>query len=470
MASRFDTIYSRLPVSLQNAAISLYGMKLRKLRYGGSYPQIAKEVAESQHLDAHQMRKLMETRLRALLQNAFVHVPYYRNLARENGINYQDADLTSFAQLIPTLSKQVVRNAPEGFVSTAIPPDQLTYINTSGSSGSPLPVATTRTAIQRNYAFFARYLAWHGVDPKDHGVTFAGRLLVPMSQAKPPFWRYNRAMDTLLCSSYHLSEEWLGEYVRAIAEFRPKFIDSYPSALATLATYMNRNGLAQKIRPKVIITSSETLLDSQREEIERAFGCPIRDHYGCAEMAALITQCERGTYHVNPDFGIVEILREDGTPCEIGEVGDICCTGFVNGAMPLIRYLIGDRAETIANNCACGRAFPAIGRLHGRMDDVIVTPDGRQVGRLDPAFKGGSGIREAQIVQTHIDRIRVLVVPDAAFTKDVAESLKKELQRRLSEDMQITIETVAAIPRQRNGKFRSVVSLLKTAQKSEESA
>ncbi len=462
MASRFDAVYNRLPVFLQNTAISLYGRKLRRLRYGGAYPQFASELAASERFDAAKMEKVTEARLQDLLRDAFLNVPYYQELAREKGFSHRDIGLHNFARLVPTLPKHVVRSAPQQFVSTAVARDQLTYIQTSGSSGSPLPVATTQAAIQRNYAFFARYLGWHGVDPKQRGVTFAGRLLVPMSQAKPPFWRYNAAMDTLLCSSYHLSEQWLGDYVRAIAAFKPNFIDSYPSAVASLATYMNRHGHSLAIRPKVVITSSETLLDSQRAEIEQAFGCPVRDHYGCAEMAALITQCEYGTYHVNPEFGILEVLREDGTACAPGEIGDICCTGFVNNTMPLVRYLIGDRAESIANNCACGRAFPAIGKLHGRMDDVILTPEGNQVGRLDPAFKGGSGIREAQIIQTHIDRVRVLIVPDATFTKDAGDTLKKELQRRLSDRMEIAIETVAAIPRQRNGKFRSVVSLLKS--------
>ena len=39
--------------------------------------------------------------------------------------------------------------------------------------------------------------------------------------------------------------------------------------------------------------------------------------------------------------------------------------------------------------------FPVLERVVGRKDDVIVTPDGRQIGRLSPGLKGFP-VREAQ--------------------------------------------------------------------------
>jgi phenylacetate-CoA ligase len=154
----------------------------------------------------------------------------------------------------------------------------------------------------------------------------------------------------------------------------------------------------------------------------------------------------------------VEILRDDGGACGHDEEGQLCLTGFVNDSMPLIRYMIGDRARWSARSCGCGRAFPVIGALLGRTDDVIVTPEGRKVGRLDPAFKGADGIVEAQIVQTARDTVEVLVVGDAHFTDAAAAILVANLHARLSDAMHISIRRVAAIPRGRNGKFRSVVS------------
>src|SRR5262249_21305312 len=149
---------------------------------------------------------------------------------------------------------------------------------------------------------------------------------------------------------------------------------------------------------KAIITSAETLTAAQRELIEGVFGTRCFDQYGCTEQSLFVSQCEHGTYHTHPEYGIVEILR-DGAPARVGESGEVVCTSFTNDAFPLLRYRLGDLAAFGDEDCRCGRAFPVLERIIGRLDDVLVTPDGRQIGRLDPVFKGRRTIREAQVVQ-----------------------------------------------------------------------
>ena len=104
------------------------------------------------------------------------------------------------------------------------------------------------------------------------------------------------------------------------------------------------------IFPKAIITSAETLFDYQRETIEEVFGCPIFDQYGCAEQVVFVSQCEKGNYHIHPEFGFVEFLRDDGNRAQVGEPARLICTGFTNHAMPLIRYDIGDTGYNIIDN------------------------------------------------------------------------------------------------------------------------
>jgi phenylacetate-CoA ligase len=127
--------------------------------------------------------------------------------------------------------------------------------------------------------------------------------------------------------------------------------------------------------------------------------------------------------------------------------------------MPLIRYLIGDAAKLSSTGCDCGRASPVIESIEGRMDDLIRTPSGRQVGRLDPAFKGINGVRESQIVQTALDQVVVRIVADDLSAFD-SYGLIANLSERLGTDVNVSIEYVNSIPREANGKFRSVKSLI----------
>ena len=225
---------------------------------------------------------------------------------------------------------------------------------------------------------------------------------------------------------------------------------------------MKDNGITG-IYPKAIITSSETLFDYQREIIEEVFNCHVYDQYGCAEQVVFISQCEKETYHIHPEFGIVEFLREDDSRANPGETARLICTGFTNMAMPLIRYDIGDSGIFSDEKCSCGRRFPVIEHLVGRTDDIIITRDGRQIGRLDPVFKGLQTIKEAQIVQEDFDKIILRIVPGSKFQKHEAEVIALELKKRLGSRTHIEIDIVSEIPRTAAGKFRSVISKVKRA-------
>ena len=110
--------------------------------------------------------------------------------------------------------------------------------------------------------------------------------------------------------------------------------------------------------------------------------------------------------------------------------------------------------------CPCGRTFPVVDRIEGRVDDCIITPDGRRVGRLDPIFKAVQGIHEARIVQDESDHLRIELVPRPVVSDQERATLLDELRRRVGPRMRITIVTVDAIPRTRAGKLRTVVNLI----------
>ena len=180
------------------------------------------------------------------------------------------------------------------------------------------------------------------------------------------------------------------------------------------------------------------------------------DWYGQAERVAAIGTCEHGHYHLLSDYSHVELLPAGDGRCEI--VG----TGFNNRAMPLIRYRTGDHVWPAPPGlrCPCGRAFPLVEAIDGRRDDAIRLPDGRTIGRLDHVFKGLTGILEAQIRQVRAEAVTVCVVPAPGWGEATRRALLGNLRERLGDGVALAIETVDAIPRGANGKFKGVVSAL----------
>lgn len=439
--------YSASPVWLQNLLISTYGAHLQWQRYGAEQRRVLDELRASQWLGPADIASMQLARLNATIQRARTEVPYYRALG--------ERALRSAEELrdLPLLSKDQVKAAGKSLVSTGRH-GRLLEIHTGGTTGKPLTVYCDRSTLQRNYAFFARLREWAGIPRAGRVATFAGRRIVPAEEGAP-YWRHNRAANALLFSSYHISATTVDAYLAALTEFRPDLIDSYPSSLQPLATRILERGPGA-IHPRAIITSSETLLPDARHDLVTAFGCAVFDHYGSAEMAAMVTQCEEGRYHVNPEFGIVEVLR-DGEPARPGELGEIVATGFINPVMPMLRYVTGDSAVVGDAGCACGRHFPVLERIEGRMDDVIITPDGRRVGRLDPIFKAVASLYETRIVQDRADHVRVEAVIRGELPIAEERVLLEELRARLGSSMAIDFVRVPSIARTGRGKLRTVV-------------
>jgi phenylacetate-CoA ligase len=450
LAKRF---YEHAPVWLQNLLISAYGIRLRRLRYGSIGRETLAKLRKSQWMSEDEIRRYQFSALTAVVAAATSDVPFYRR--RSEG----RSEISSFEMLreLPLLTKSEVQRAGREMISDRYRGQRLVEVHTGGTTGKPLSIFCDRPTLQRNYAFFSRFKEQAGIAPGARTATFAGRTLVPVGSSAP-YWRHNRAANTLLFSSYHIGRATIPSYLQALTDFAPSLIDSYPSSIEPIARYMLEHNVTS-VRPRAIVTSSETLLPSVRPILERAFGCAVFDHYGSAEMVALITQCEAGTYHVVPEFGLIELL-DAGRQVKPGETGEIVATGFINPVMPLVRYATGDRAVMGDGTCSCGRAGQTVERIEGRMDDVIITPEGNRVGRLDPIFKAVSSLHETRIVQDATDHVRVEIVASSDFTRTMEGALEAELRSRLGAGMRIDIARVPSIERTGSGKLRTTVNLV----------
>ena len=330
-------------------------------------------------------------------------------------------------------------------------------LHTSGTTGSPQRVFRDTTAEQTHYAYSeVRWRNLAGVSLKDRWAMIGGQLVVPVNRRQPPFWIFNRPLNQLYLSSYHMMDANGAAYLDALERFGPVYLYGYASSLHWLAQQAER--LHRRIALKLVLSNAEPLYAHQRALIQRAFQCDVRDTYGSAEGVAQGFECVAGRMHVSADYGVLEILNAAGEPCAPGERGEVVATGLTNQAMLLVRYRTGDAAVWAEDQaCSCGCTFPVIARIEGRMDDLLQTADGRSVGRLDPVFKGDLPIREAQIIQRRDLRIEVLVVPEPTFTSRHETDLIRELRARLGEGLPISILRVPAIPRTASGKFQAVL-------------
>ncbi len=448
-----EQLYHRAPYPVRVAVASARGALLRQRRYDRFTDRLVAEALDRERWTDDEWEQWRSERLALILTTARDHVRAY------DGIRVDDAVGAGSLSSLPLLGKARLRSDPRSFVRDDAPRG-LIEEHTSGTTATPLSLYISRSDYRYWYALAeARWRRWYGVSRHDRWAIVGGQPVVPPAATAPPYWVWNAALHQLYMSSYHVSERTAADYVRAIDDHRVTYLLGYPSSIHALAEVCRANG----IRPgplRVVVANAEPVLAHQRESISEVFGCPVRETYGMAEYVAAASECDHGTLHLWPEAGILEVLdRDEDTPVRAGELGRFACTGLINTTMPLIRYLVGDAGSLAPpdERCDCGRTLPILRSVEGRLDDLVRTPDGRLIGRLDPVFKGSLPISGAQIVQEELDRFRVLVVPANGYGPETAASIIDRLRTRVG-DVLVEIEQVDQLPTGANGKFKAVVS------------
>ena len=448
-------LYHRLPSAARSAAASLRGYYLRWWRYGRDTDRLIAEALERDGWTATQWDRWREQRLAYVLHRAATRVPYYRDqwqARRRRGDRASWEDLANW----PLLEKEDVRAHPAAFLADDCQPRRMWRVHTSGTTGTSLTIWRSRETERALYALAAaRRRRWYGVSHRDRCALLGGQLVTPIAQRRPPFWVWNAGLRQLYMSSYHLTPAFLPAYLDALGRYRVTYLEGYTSSLYALAQEALQLG-RRDLSVAVAIPNAEPVEDYQRRAIAAAFQCAVRETYGMAEGVAAASECPAGRLHLWPEVGLLETAED----------GELVATGLLNADMPLIRYRIGDRGALLASPtpCSCGRTLPALAALEGRVDDVLFTPDGRRIGRLDPVFKADLPVREAQIVQDALERVRIRYVPAPGFTPAAARTLVERLQARMG-PVAVVLEPVTEVPRTAAGKFRAVVCNLSPAER-----
>lgn len=449
-----EAIYLRLPVPLQNAAVSLEGWRIARRRYGSGYRAAEQAVQAQGDLSAGALQHFRAHRLRDFLGVA-AQSPYWQEQFGEHGVVSQADDPFNELSKLPVLTKDTVKQNADRIINPTINRATLLWRHTSGTTGSGLVFPETRVTEWFTWAHWWRYRRWHGLTPTMWCGYFGGRSLVPVHNTGPPFWRVNRPARQLMLSGYHVSRATAPAYLAAMRKFEVEWVHGYPSILTLIAQYANEEGLRIDLpRLRIVTTAAENLSTWQREAIHKAFGVSVVEHYGQAEAAANISECKHGRLHVDEDFSAVEFVDNphDAQSCRL--LG----TNWLNPAFPLLRYEIGDLAVPDDASCPCGRPGRIVRSIDGRQEDYLTLPSGVRIGRLDHIFKDMVNVREAQFVQSDRQTVTVRIARGVGYTEHDEELLLGEMRQRVGTELQVTLEYVDAIPRGPNGKLRFVLS------------
>ena len=421
--------------------------RVRRLHPVG--PAMHRSLARIDRAGADEIRAYQERRLRWMVRLVAARSPFYRRWFAGSGVDPAAVRSLDHLAALPLVTRAELVRTPEDFA--VYPLRTMWPARSSGTSGRPVTAYRTPGSSAYELAVLQRQWSWFGVPRGARRVVLRGSAVAADGPG-----RVTGAVpgdNRLLVSSFHLTPARLPEILAAVRGFRPHAVEGWPSSIALLAALMREAGTTLPVT--AVITSSEVMSRGQRALMRAAFTGPIVDHYGQTERVAMAGTCEAGGYHAFPDYGIVELLPVPGRP----GVSEIVGTALHNWGFPLLRYRTGDEVGPAPSGpCPCGRAFPRLGTVDGRVEDSFESADGRPIPIPSTLVDDLHGLDEVQIAQLAPGRFEIRMVPGERCDLPAVEArARHNVERLVGPGQQVSFRLLDRIPRTPAGKLRSAV-------------
>lgn len=422
------------------------------------------QLRRSQWLSADELERRQCHQLSSLLAHAHAAVPLYRERLAGAGYRPGASVTRELMAEIPRLARAELQGLGDRLL--AAPAHEahrpIGVVRSSGSTGIPVQVRTTRVTSLLWDAITLRDHYWHRRD-------FAQKLVAIRAEASQPTddvagvsarsWGPPVSLLHPTGPAARLDVSVVVErQLPWLVAQAPGYLLTYPSNAVALAKLC----LAQGVRLpalRELRLFGEVVDENVRAVCREAWGVPVTDLYSANEIGYLALQCEHGAYHVQSESVWVEVLDEAGKPCAPGEVGRVVVTSLHNFATPLIRYEVGDYAE-VGAPCPCGRGLPVLARILGRTRNMLVMPDGTRRWPLLGwrEFRNIAPVVQHQLVQRSLDRVEVRLVVERTLTAGEEDRLRTLVQQALGHPFPLTFAYLPEIPRTRSRKYEEFVS------------
>jgi phenylacetate-CoA ligase len=235
----------------------LYPLSVRRAGESATLRYL-REFERTQYLPPAELRELQEERLRAIVDYAYTHTPFYRERFDRLGLVPSDVRGLDDLRFLPPLEKSEIQANRDRMVSLEMPRESMIVNQTGGSTGAPISFYLSRERKCARAAGTVRHNRWAGWDIGDKVACVWG---APRDRP-PEGWR-SRVRNTVLerqlfLDMGNITESSIERFLAKLLQFQPKVILAYARSAVLLANYIQQRGL-RPYRPHSIVTSAEVL-------------------------------------------------------------------------------------------------------------------------------------------------------------------------------------------------------------------
>ncbi|MFH0709990.1 MAG: hypothetical protein V2A75_07280 [Pseudomonadota bacterium] len=318
---------------------------------------------------------------------------------------------------------------------------------TGGTGGSPTTVLFSNELYGIEWAHVHHIWSSVGYDHlKDTKLTLRGKMLHGDKLVE-----YNPLYNELVVDVFKVNCDNFDQLLKAIKLYPIKYIHGYPSLVKEYMTYFEYHNFIPKLNG--ILLTSEGVSAKEKKQIADFFGCKVLSFYGQSERALIAADFDsNGIYKVYTSYGYPRIVD-----------GELVITSFVNRALPLVNYKIGDGAEIIEDeHCLYLKNLTS---RRGK-DFVYLTKEKKiPLTALGLHSTIQNEILYYQFHQKEFGKIKLWIAPKMTTLlpyKEIATIFGNQIKERLKDfDVDIRIVTENKIVKSCKGKLRILVQELK---------
>lgn len=410
-------------------------------------------------MDHTQLADLQQEKLRDLVTHACTTVPYYRRVFTDRGLAPGDIAGTGDLAKLPFLTRSDLLANQADLLSSQADLRTLQVNHSSGSTGhrarfqQDLDFRLWMRAHQlRTYEWCA---GWQLGDP------------FVLLWGSEIYWSLKQAVDRIEnalsnrreFNTFILSPALIDRFLDKLIEFCPSLISTYSNAMHLIA----RRAEQREVRLpslRAVQGTSEPLPPALRTRIECALGCVTYDKYGMRETNIVSHESpDHDGMLIQAENVVVEIVREDGTTCNPGEVGNVVVTTLNNRSMPLIRYRTSDRAALVPGR-ASDLPFPRMTTVAGREQDLVHSPNGDQIDAylFSYLFMRMEDVHWFQVEQRELDSLHIRLYCPTGLTEASRAEITDRLPVHTGYPFRVELEVLNRMPHSPTGKYRLCVS------------
>lgn len=381
-------------LKLFDLSLKLNGFPLEKAKE--EYAKIL-AIPEEEYADYVEQKK------REIVNYHFKNNSFYRNLL--------GGKLPERWEDLPVLTKKDLQRPLEERLSNGYTIKSVFVNKTSGSSGNPFVFARDKFSHALTWASIIHRFGVHGVDfntslqARFYGMSLAikDRYLIRLKDFLSNRYRF---------SILDFSDKGLEKILEQFRKRKFNYINGYTTCIIQLAKYLDRKELTLKqVCPslQVCVTTSEMLLEEDRNYLIKHLGIPVLNEYGSAELGVIAMENSNYEWELNNEELFIEILDDNNNPVAAGQSGNIVVTSLYNKAHPFIRYKVGDIG--VLKSISAKKKI--LLELKGRESDFAILPSGKKAAGMtfyvltkEIMDKEGT-IKEFKIIQTEVNKFRI---------------------------------------------------------------